>query len=76
MDVDAARIKVENIQLPLLLLSGGNDQAWPSTEMATEICNRVGDNCSHINYSDGDHLLENHQDEYFNEVEMFLKRLP
>ena len=75
--VKNALIKVENINMPTLLLSGGKDQSWPSSEMAWDICERMTEKyCSHISYPDGGHLLENYQDQYFTEVEKFLNLLP
>lgn len=75
--VNNALIHVENIKVPTLLLSGGKDQSWPSTQMAWDICKRMTDRfCSHVNYPDGDHLLENFKENYLEEVKSFLKKLP
>lgn len=56
-----ARIPVEQIQVPLLLLSGGQDSIWPATEMAEQVCAQMQksspNNCSHIDYPDAGHLL-------------------
>jgi len=41
--VEEARIPVENINAPILLISGKYDQIWPSFLMATEIENRLAD---------------------------------
>jgi pimeloyl-ACP methyl ester carboxylesterase len=38
--VDAARIEVEKIRCPLLLVAGEDDQMWPGAEMAQEIIAR------------------------------------
>jgi dipeptidyl aminopeptidase/acylaminoacyl peptidase len=39
--VEAAVIAVENINGPILLLSGENDQVWPSAEMSVKVINRL-----------------------------------
>ena len=67
-----ALIKVEHIKSPILLLSGGEDKSWPSEEMANDICKRVGNNCTHKSYPEGDHLLSEHKNEMFAEVDKFL----
>ncbi|MCC3860193.1 acyl-CoA thioester hydrolase/BAAT C-terminal domain-containing protein [Pseudemcibacter aquimaris] len=74
--VKKALIPVQDIDIPTLLLSGGKDKAWPSTAMAWEICEKIGEQCSHISYPNGGHLLEEFKEEYMLEVEEFLKRLP
>ena len=71
-----ARIEVENINGPILLLSGAEDNVWPAKPMAEEICHTVDlkgrTTCRHISYTGGDHLLSNFQAESFAEVEQFL----
>ncbi len=56
-----ARIPVENIQVPLLLLSGGQDSVWPATQMAEHVCQQLQqssvNNCTHIDYPEAGHLL-------------------
>lgn len=56
-----ARIPVEKIQVPLLLLSGGQDSIWPATQMAEHICTQMQrtspNNCTHIDYPEAGHLL-------------------
>ncbi|MDY0207896.1 MAG: acyl-CoA thioester hydrolase/BAAT C-terminal domain-containing protein [Pseudomonas sp.] len=56
-----ARIPVENIKAPLLLLSGGQDSIWPATQMAQQICQQMqqipSSNCTHIDYPEAGHLL-------------------
>jgi uncharacterized protein len=69
-----ARIRVENIKVPMLLLSGGQDQSWPATEMANEVCATAGDNCEHISFPEGDHLLSKYEVTYFAEVARFLNQ--
>ena len=70
--VREALIKVENIKAPLLLLSGGQDQSWPATDMANEVCARASGNCEHISFPEGDHLLSNYKVTYFAEIAKFL----
>lgn len=72
---DNATIKVENISIPMLLLSGGEDQSWPSTTMGNGICERAGDNCTHISYPTGDHLLSKFSNEMFGEVDKFIRSI-
>lgn len=56
-----ARIPVEHIKAPLLLLSGGKDNIWPATQMAEQICQQMqqtqADLCTHIDYPEAGHLL-------------------
>ena len=77
--VKNALINVENIQSPILLLSGTADKAWPATSMGEKICARVNaiktTSCKHVVYQEGDHLLTNYQNESFGEVEKFLNSL-
>ncbi len=62
--VDAAamaRIPVEDISGPILLLSGGRDEIWPANRMAAEVClqrRRAGLPCLHVNYPEAGHLLD------------------
>lgn len=60
-DNGAADIAIENIQAPLLLMTGENDEIWPSPQMADEICTKINKKytgqCEHINYKGADHLL-------------------
>lgn len=62
--VDAAaraRIPVEDIAGPILLLSGGLDEIWPSNRMAADVClqrRQAELPCVHINYSEAGHLLD------------------
>jgi pimeloyl-ACP methyl ester carboxylesterase len=58
----AARIKVENIEGPILLFSGGQDSAWPSVEMGESICvvanlKRQAWSCKHVVYEQAPHIL-------------------
>jgi dienelactone hydrolase len=60
--VDAATIPVENIRGPVLLLSGGDDQMWPSSLMAERVVARAvsagrGDMVHHVSYPDAGHRL-------------------
>lgn len=74
--VEEARIKVERISGPVLLLSGSSDNNWPASSIGAEICETINsanpDRCNHIIYEGGDHLLSNFQSEYFAAVESFL----
>lgn len=62
-DTDAfakAAIPVEKIKCPILLISGGDDQMWPSEIYATQIINRLKEKGSeiqvvHLNYPDAGH---------------------
>ncbi|MGD2169519.1 MAG: acyl-CoA thioesterase/bile acid-CoA:amino acid N-acyltransferase family protein [Chlamydiota bacterium] len=52
---EAAAIPVENIQCPLLLISGGDDQMWPSDIYVQQLLNRLKKNnskvpCQHFHY--------------------------
>ena len=73
MAVEKATIKVENISVPILLLSGGQDKSWLSEKMANDICERAGHNCTHINYPTGDHLLSEFTTTMFSEVRNFIQ---
>lgn len=73
--VEKALIKVENISIPILLLSGGKDKSWPSTSMGNDICASAGDNCTHINYPEGDHLLSEFTVTMFEEVHKFIQSI-
>jgi hypothetical protein len=77
--VENALIGVEHIVGPILLLSGGMDDAWPSSSMGDKICTTVnsesGPKCEHITYEDGDHLLSSYQSESFAEVARFLNSI-
>jgi alpha-beta hydrolase superfamily lysophospholipase len=39
--LEAARIKVEDIKAPLLLVAGTDDQTWPATEFCADIVARL-----------------------------------
>jgi len=76
--VEKAIINVENIDAPILLLSGGMDSSWPATEMGTEICSRVNSShneksCTLLIYEEGDHLLTDYQSESLDAVARFLQ---
>lgn len=56
----AASIPVENIRCPVLLVSGGDDQMWPSDLYAQQIMDRLEKNhspinCLHLHYPDAGH---------------------
>ena len=61
--VNLASIKAESIRKPALLLSGGEDEIWPSKAMADITCERINasqdtDLCIHIHYPKAGHLLD------------------
>lgn len=77
--VNKALIKVENITSPMLLISGGDDGSWPSTAMSAALCERANSkvqNCTHINYENGDHLLDNEIAAVNKEIFEFLYSIP
>ncbi len=60
--VEKALIKVEKIQSPILLLSGGQDLSWPANRMAAAVCKRANSIknealCTHVNYENSGHML-------------------
>jgi esterase/lipase len=78
--VKRALIGVENINAPILLMSGGMDAMWPASKMGAEICltvnsSRHNASCEHLIYEDGDHLLSNYQAESFAAVDRFLQSI-
>jgi len=61
-NVEKALIKVEQIDSPILVISGGRDDMWPANEMAANICKRANlnkkiENCTHVNYENASHVL-------------------
>lgn len=61
-DFEEASIKVENINGPVLLLSGKDDKVWPSAKMANQIEQRLKDNTfpfsvKNIQYENAGHLI-------------------
>lgn len=61
-DKGTADIPVDNIKANIVLMTGENDEVWPSPHMARLICDRMNsskqDSCEHLNYSGLDHLLD------------------
>lgn len=58
--LEAARIRVENIRGPVLLVSGGDDQVWQSTELANIAqagLETSGGEVVHLTRPDAGHLL-------------------
>ncbi|AUS79994.1 hypothetical protein C1701_18480 [Actinoalloteichus sp. AHMU CJ021] len=60
--VSAARIPVERVRCPLLLISGEDDQLWPAPDMAATILHRrdahgVGEEDENIVFPDAGHFL-------------------
>ncbi|MCV2886463.1 hypothetical protein OE749_17340 [Aestuariibacter sp. AA17] len=73
--VEQARIKVENIQGPILLVSGEYDHVWPSKEMSDEVMKRLGEHefsfaHEHIVVPEGNHFQP--QKEYHSQAIEFL----
>lgn len=59
--VARARIPVEDIAGPILLLSGGLDEIWPANRMAANVClqrQQADLPCLHVNYPEAGHLLD------------------
>ena len=56
-----ASIQVENISGSVVLMTGENDEIWPSPRMAKLICEKMNRNksgqCEHLNFKGLDHLL-------------------
>ena len=73
--VEKAEIQVENINGPILILSGKNDDQWPAPEMSEQIINRLKENNFNNHYShielDGGHIAPL---EHFNLVYDFLEQ--
>ncbi len=60
-DGGQADIPVENIKAQVSLMTGADDDIWPSPQMAESICQRMSKqrsgSCNHLNYPRLDHLL-------------------
>lgn len=60
-DSGEANIPVQNINAGVVLLTGENDEIWPSPTMAEAVCKKINaradKKCKHINYQGADHLL-------------------
>jgi dienelactone hydrolase len=61
-DVCRAAIPVEQIDGPIMLVSGDNDRMWPASRMAHMITARLaerdrGDRVTHLRYADAGHRL-------------------
>jgi len=61
--VSKAKINVESIKSPTLLLTGGLDEVWPAEKMAKFTCDKINlghpiKTCHHVNYPDAGHLLD------------------
>lgn len=61
VDSGKADIPVENIRAKVVLMTGEEDEIWPSPEMATTVCQKMNakqeNQCEHFNYKGLDHLL-------------------
>lgn len=65
--VAAATIKVERINGPILLISGRDDQVWPSSKMADMIEKRLSDkgfeySCINLKYDQAGHSISTNPD--------------
>lgn len=60
-DSGDANIPVQDISANVVLMTGENDEIWPSPTMADTVCERINarteKKCKHINYQGADHLL-------------------
>ena len=60
--VERARIRVENIRGPVLLLSAGDDGSWPSTEYGRMVSSRLAEvrhphEATHLDFKDAGHSI-------------------
>ncbi|WP_043319342.1 acyl-CoA thioester hydrolase/BAAT C-terminal domain-containing protein [Microbulbifer sp. HZ11] len=60
-DSGKADIPVEDIHAQVILMSGGEDEIWPASQMAAAVCNKINaktpGKCEHLNYKNSSHLL-------------------
>lgn len=60
-DSGEANIPVQDISADVVLMTGENDEIWPSSTMAQTVCKKINagteKKCKHINYQGADHLL-------------------
>ena len=60
-DSGDANIPVQDISANVVLMTGENDEIWPSPTMADTVCEKINarteKKCKHINYQGADHLL-------------------
>lgn len=60
-DNGKANIPVQKISADVVLMTGENDEIWPSPTMAETVCEKMNartkHKCKHINYQGADHLL-------------------
>lgn len=66
--VETATIPVENINGPILLISGNDDQVWPSAKMADMIEKRLKENafaftCLNLKYDNSGHSISGNPDD-------------
>ncbi|NMH60123.1 acyl-CoA thioester hydrolase/BAAT C-terminal domain-containing protein [Alteromonas ponticola] len=61
-DNGKASIDVQKITGKVILLTGGNDEIWPSSQMADDVCNSMNSanngQCEHHTFAGRDHLLD------------------
>ena len=75
-----ARIKVENVEGPILLFSGGQDTVWPSAQMGNSLCAIANltsklPKCKHVIYEAAPHLLGDYGPDARLEMDRFLRKL-
>lgn len=76
--LDKAKIRVENIDGPVLLISGASDNKWPSTEMSNLIIERLKTHdfpyfYEHITVKGGHEAPEKHFDAISNFLDRYFK---
>lgn len=59
-EVESARIPIEGVDVPILLISGGRDRMWPSSTMADELVARLraageADRVTHLRFPEAGH---------------------
>ncbi len=62
IDNGKADIPVEDIHAHVILMTGEDDEIWPSSQMAKTICNKMNaktpGQCEHLNYKNYGHMLD------------------
>lgn len=64
---EESRIPVEKIRCPMLLISGDDDQMWPSSDFSRQIIERLQSKrasclCTHVAYSGAGHALSSSEE--------------
>jgi dienelactone hydrolase len=59
-EADRTAIRVENISAPIFLVSGGDDQCWPSEVFASKIVDRArfNPNVTHLSFPQAGHMID------------------